>query len=193
MMPKATIRQNDTLAARAATFALRAHDGQYRKGTKFPYASHPIGVGHLLRDYYPHNEDLEVAGYLHDVIEDTEYTYMDLFERFGERVAWLVDCVTHRPPGWRGGINKDITWSLEDRMKDPDVARLKAADVMDNVRDTIRGLQKGHDVWSRFRSGERKSTYWQNLSTIVSDRLPGEPIASDLQYTVEMVKTFHSA
>lgn len=181
-------RQHDTLVAEAHTFAERAHEGQKRTGTQFPYMTHPTGVGHLLRQYYPNKPELEAAGYLHDTIEDVEsITYQILVARFGLRVANLVDGVTSRPPNWRGGPLGTITWSIEDRMKDPDVARLKAADVLDNVRDSIRGLEKGHDVWSRFRAGRRKSEYWRKISRRADEVIKGEPLAADLRAAVAKV------
>lgn len=182
-------QQHTSLTASAAAFAARAHDGQFRTGTKFPYSTHPLGVGQLLREYYPSKPELEAAGYLHDVVEDTKYTYMDIRDRFGDRVALLVDGVTSRSPDWRGGPNKDITWSIEDRMKDPDVARLKSADVLDNVRDTIRGLEKGHDVWSRFRAGTRKAEYWRKISNVADSVIAGEPLSADLRAAVTMVES----
>lgn len=181
--------QHTSLAAAAQTFAERAHEGQKRTGTQFPYMTHPTGVGHLLRQYYPNKPELEAAGYLHDTIEDVEWvTFMVLVERFGTRVAVLVDGVTSRPPSWRGGPDGTLRWSIEDRMKDPDVARLKAADVLDNVRDTIRGLEKGHDVWSRFRAGRRKAKYWRKISDVADSIIPGEPLAADLRAAVTMVE-----
>lgn len=180
--------QYSTLPASASAFAARAHEGQLRTGTRFPYLVHPLGVGHILREHYPNNPLLEAAGYLHDTIEDVKWvTYMTLVEKFGERVAWLVDSVTRRPPNWRGGPDGSVTWSLEERMRDPDVARLKAADVLDNVRDSIRGLQKGHDVWSRFHAGRRKADYWWTVSDVVGTVIPGEPLAADLRTAILFV------
>jgi len=33
------------------------------------------------------NEDVVVSGLLHDIIEDTEYNYEDIYERFGKTIA----------------------------------------------------------------------------------------------------------
>lgn len=157
-------KQHFTLAGAAAAFAVRAHDGQRRIGTTFPYVVHPLGVGQILREFYPDRDDLEAAGYLHDVIEDTEYTYDNIKAGFGERVADLVIAVTRR----RG-------WDLADYADDKDVMRLKAADVIDNVLDTIRGLEKGHDVWSRFSAGKLKVDYWTKITDMVDEALSDDP------------------
>lgn len=159
------IKQYTTLAGEAAAFSVRAHEGQVRTGTQFPYVVHPIGVAHLLREHYPDNEYLEAAGYLHDVIEDTPVTLQEIEERFGWPVAYLVNAVT-RKPGWK----------LSDYAADKDVMRLKAADVIDNVRDTIRGLDKGHDVWSRFSAGRGKAGYWMNITAMAGNAIYGEPL-----------------
>lgn len=161
--------QHYTQAGAAAAFAVRAHDGQVRTGTQFPYVTHPLGVGQILRELYPDNDELEAAGYLHDVVEDTDVTIEDIENRFGTRVAVLVGGVT-RKPGWHLDASSH------------DIVRLKVADVIDNVLDTIRGLRKGHDVWSRFRKGRNKIDYWQKIEDIAVDALFDNGYAVDADF-----------
>lgn len=166
--------QYSTVAGAAAAFAVRAHDGQVRTGTKFPYVVHPLGVGHILREYYPDDPYLEAAGYLHDVVEDTEVTIEEVTRRFGIIVSYYVDAVTRKPG-----------WSLEKHLRDPNVARLKAADLIDNMLDTIRGIEKGHDVWSRFSNGAAKVNYWRKTIDLILPQLNNEPII------VPLLDAFH--
>jgi hypothetical protein len=140
-----TPAQHFTNAGAAAAFAVRA---------QFPYVTHPLGVGQILRVLYPDNDDLEAAGYLHDVVEDTDVTIEVIEDRFGPDVAILV-----------AGVTNKVDYS------NPDIVRLKAADVLDNVLDTIRGLHKGHDVWSRFRKGRAKVNYWKEIFETAVDTL----------------------
>lgn len=166
--------QHWSLAGAAAAFAVRAHDGQVRTGTQFPYVVHPIGVAHILREFYPGDEILEAAGYLHDVVEDTDFSIDQIEGRFGPDVSYLVAAVTRRPG-----------WKLEHYADVPDVMRLKAADVIDNVLDTIRGLEKGHDVWSRFSAGRRKVLYWHKICDMAWECLKNEPILFRLETVVK--------
>lgn len=172
-MARASIPQYESVVAEAASFAVRAHEGQYRKGTGFPYVVHPIGVAHILRDYYPGDDELEAAGYLHDVIEDCNVNYSHLAKVFGFRVANLVI-----------GVTNTGKWTLEEYASVPDVLRLKAADTIDNVTDTVRGLEKGHDVWSRFSAGKRKADTWRKHADLIWHNLPHEPIAVRLHDVV---------
>lgn len=165
-MGNASVKQYESIVAEAAAFAVRAHDGQVRKGTQWPYVVHPIGVAHILREYYPDDEALEAAGYLHDVLEDTTCPESLLLSKFGGDVTMLVHGVTNN-----GG------WRLEDYAEDKRVLRLKAADTLDNVLDTVRGLEKGHDVWSRFAAGSRKADTWRRHADLIWRQLDGEPLA----------------
>lgn len=167
-MGKATIEQYDSLAAKAAAFAVVAHEGQKRKGTGYPYVVHPIGVAHILRELYK-DEELEAAGYLHDVLEDTDTKPTVLADKFGHRVLYLVESVTRKPG-----------WDLADFVGVPDVLRLKAADTIDNVTDTIRGLEKGHNVWGRFSKGQDKIVQWRGTADLVMEWMWDEPIAGRL-------------
>lgn len=77
---------------KAYDFGAKAHDGQFRKSGE-PYFIHPAEVSLILAEL-DMDDDTLIAGLLHDVIEDTEYTYQQIAEVFGESVAYLVDGVT---------------------------------------------------------------------------------------------------
>lgn len=80
------------LVRKACEFAYTAHKGQMRLSGE-PYIIHPAEVAYILADL-----ELDIvtiiSGLLHDVIEDTSYTFEDLETNFGLEVAELVDGVT---------------------------------------------------------------------------------------------------
>jgi GTP diphosphokinase / guanosine-3',5'-bis(diphosphate) 3'-diphosphatase len=77
---------------RAVDYADNAHKGQKRKSGK-PYIWHPLSVVEILTDY-DMEENVLIAGILHDVVEDTNITIADVEKDFGTEVADLVDGVT---------------------------------------------------------------------------------------------------
>ena len=81
-----------SLVEKAYYFGKKAHEGQFRRSGE-PYFIHPIAVAGILSDMELDIETI-VAGLLHDVVEDTEYTYEDIEKEFGKDVANLVDGVT---------------------------------------------------------------------------------------------------
>lgn len=77
---------------RAFRMAHDLHRGQRRKSGE-PYIAHPVAVAGLLRDLGA-DADMVAAGFLHDVLEDTETTPEALEDRFGAEVRSLVEGVT---------------------------------------------------------------------------------------------------
>jgi GTP diphosphokinase / guanosine-3',5'-bis(diphosphate) 3'-diphosphatase len=80
------------LIASAFLFAYELHGTQQRKSGE-PYICHPIAVAGLLRDLGG-GAAMIAAGFLHDVVEDTEVKIAEIELRFGAETAHLVEGVT---------------------------------------------------------------------------------------------------
>ncbi len=87
-----TVGGDAGLVCRAFQFAYDLHQGQYRKSGE-PYIAHPVAVASLLRDLGSDSTTI-AAGFLHDVVEDTEITPEQLEMEFGTEVRCLVEGVT---------------------------------------------------------------------------------------------------
>ncbi len=76
----------------AYAYARESHKGQTRMdGT--PYVMHPLASAIILTELHV-DEDTLIACLLHDVPEDTDRTLGDIENKFGKKVAFLVDGVT---------------------------------------------------------------------------------------------------
>ena len=79
----------DTLLAKATTLALKAHEGQFDK-SGMPYAGHIMCVMAAGRTI-----DEKIVGVLHDVVEDTDWTFDALLnEGFPVHIVDALRCVT---------------------------------------------------------------------------------------------------
>jgi (p)ppGpp synthase/HD superfamily hydrolase len=80
------------LVSEAAELAAHRHNGMARKGrANEPYINHLAEVANLLATATDGvDAELVAAGWLHDVIEDTDTAREELAQRFSERVASLV-------------------------------------------------------------------------------------------------------
>ncbi len=84
--------QDECLVSAAFEFAYCLHQGQYRASGE-PYICHPVAVAGLLRELGG-DPVMIAAGFLHDVVEDTDVTSEEIEERFGVSVRQLVEGVT---------------------------------------------------------------------------------------------------
>ena len=85
-------KSNNALVCQAFEFAYQLHKQQYRASGE-PYICHPVAVAGLLKDLGG-DSAMIAAGFLHDVVEDTDITAEEIEQRFGEEVRRLVEGVT---------------------------------------------------------------------------------------------------
>lgn len=88
------VSQDDVIRIKDAfEFARIAHADQKRKSGE-PYIFHPIAVANIVAEELMLGANPVIAAFLHDVVEDTDYTMDDIQKRFGDDVAFLVRVVT---------------------------------------------------------------------------------------------------
>lgn len=83
---------NEALLNKAYVYAMNKHGGQTRASGD-PYFSHPLEVAAILTDMNMDENTIAVA-LLHDTIEDTSATRVEIEALFGEDTARLVDGLT---------------------------------------------------------------------------------------------------
>jgi hypothetical protein len=177
---------------RALIFAARAHAGTNRKGTTIPYITHPVQVARILEGY-GFDEDLVIAGLLHDVIEDENVPPEKLDEHFGCRVRALVCAVTEKKADESGAARP---WGVRKREQldhlnsaAPEIAALKAADALHNLTTIVADLDEhGGTVWDRFNAEPAAlAGYYTEVATVVREKLGEHPLAKAL---VQVAATF---
>jgi len=108
-----------------------------RKYTNTPYIEHPIAVMEIVESV-PHTIEQLLAAILHDTVEDTNTTFEEISDNFGEKVTdlvrWLTD-VSTKADGNRA-VRKAI-----DRQHSADAPAeaqtIKLADILDNSKSIL--------------------------------------------------------
>jgi len=161
---------------RAFLFAAKKHAGQTRKASTIPYIAHLMGVASLVLEFGG-DEDMAIAGLLHDVVEDCGGAPLlkEIRRRFGSRVAKIVDgCTdsdTDPKPPWR-----ERKESYIHHLKDADAETrlVSAADKLNNVRSILSDYREvGESIWARFKGG-RDGTLWY-YRALLKEFLRGKP------------------
>ncbi len=139
---------NVALLRRAFEFALGAHDGM-RRDSGEPYINHPLHVA-LILSYLQVDVETLAAALLHDVVEDTPVTDLELAHEFGPEIAALVDGVTKF--GQMAQFNQqqqdaaNILRVLMSLSADARVIFIKLADRLHNLR-TLEFKRKPSSRW----------------------------------------------
>ena len=133
------------ITEKAKSFAIAAHIGQIRKSDKEkPKIIHPINVANILQEYN-FDDNVIAAGYLHDVIEDTNYTKEDLLKLFGEDVVSLV----------LGATEEDKSLSWEER-KQETITKVKTLDLRHKAVVCADKISNLEDLRIIFEINEKK-------------------------------------
>lgn len=149
---------------KALEFAAVKHRNQVRKGTSIPYIVHPVHVAAILAKFH-YDDELIMAGYLHDTVEDTETTIDEIEEAFGSRVARLVAFNTETKSHTWEDRKRHTIESLQDN-ENPDGAIVMLADKLANIESMTDGYAKeGETMWTIFKRG-KVDQRWYYLSIV---------------------------
>lgn len=119
---------------KARAFAIKAHANQ-RYGNK-PYLHHLEAV---VANLAPYGEEAKVIGYLHDVVEDTSVSLVEIESLFGPFVACCVSILTDEP-GENRKERKIKTYQKMRQVTGKETLALvvKAADRLANIEACIK-------------------------------------------------------
>ncbi len=117
-------------------FATKWHGSQVRKYTGEPYIEHCREIVDILK-VVPHTEDMLAAAWLHDVLEDTECSLMEMHVAFGDDIAFMVlmltdcdKCLGNRAT--RKGIDRERLGRAS-----AEVQTIKLADLISNTKSIV--------------------------------------------------------
>jgi GTP pyrophosphokinase len=126
---------NLEIIERAYEFASLAHEGQKRKNGE-PYLNHAYNTAVLLAKWKM-PPAIVAAGLLHDVLEDTGFTFEDIKKEFGEEIASIVEGETKLSRLSYQGIERyaeNLKKMFLAMAKDIRVIIIKFADRLDNLQ-----------------------------------------------------------
>lgn len=153
---------------RALKFAMKAHNGQVRKGSSVPYIVHPIETS-LIAMTLTEDPDVVIAALLHDVIEDTPLGAKEIEEEFGSYVAELVKEESEnkrkeqRPSDTWKLRKQEFIDSLDEKSREAKLIAL--SDKLSNMRATYQGYRKnGEAFWDRFNEKRKEMHAWYSRS-----------------------------
>ena len=128
------------LVKRAKKYAVKWH-GKDTYGPDLPYIYHLEKVVGVLERFGYKDEVLIAAAYLHDVVEDTDYTVDDVCDKLGYSVARIVDDVSDAGDATMSrNERKALTYPRIRGRKESTIVKL--ADRIANFEACINGWEK---------------------------------------------------
>ena len=167
----------------ALRYAALGHRGQVRRAGELPYFEHIVAVAWIL-DRAGFDEDVVIAGLLHDLVEDTATTPQDIEARFGRTVVDLVGYCSEQKKDAEG---RERPWI--DRKRDHLACMARApvearavilVDKLHNLISIEIDVREGRPVWSQFHADRAQvlSYYRQAIEICTAGDPRLAPLAS---------------
>src|SRR6266404_4858902 len=182
-------RPNDDLelVRKAYEFSQKHHSGQHRASGE-PYLVHPLEVALVLAEMKMDSVAV-AAGLLHDSVEDTTVTIVDIRKEFGEQVAHIVEGVTK--------ISK-IDFSTREEQQAENLRKMMLA-MVDEIRGELEdlgfryldpiGYQQVHEaVEARRKKGEH---FLAGVEHVLRDKLQEAGITAKVESRIKRLYSIH--
>lgn len=193
MISKEQYKNENTKIAEAIQFATEKHAtvinkdgsiGQKRKGSGLPYIVHPMEVWQILRNNNC-SAKVQIAGLLHDTLEDTDTTSEEIKAKFGEEVLALVSSESEdKSKTWKERKQHTIDALAEDSIETMQVC---CADKLSNCKAQLYDYKQiGDALFERFNkesTPELQAWYYKGVVTALKP-LEGMQMYEELKATV---------
>jgi (p)ppGpp synthase/HD superfamily hydrolase len=186
---------------RAIQTATRAHRNQSRKGDpNLSYISHPFSVFIILSEYTT-DEDVLIAGLLHDVLEDadpSEYSVAGLTNEFGRKIVSIVREVSEKKDGdlkesdaknnWE---ERKIAYLKHLKTSSSEALLVSTADKLHNIENTLLDYKKlGSSIWDKFNAPKEKQIwFYKKFNKIIIEKLDNEIVQKLNAVIIELENT----
>jgi (p)ppGpp synthase/HD superfamily hydrolase len=174
------------LAAEAFEFTAERHAGQLREADAAPFLLHPLEVGALLH-VFGYSERVVTAGLLHDILESSHTTAVELRMRFGVVIAGLVEAVSENP-AVQDPVERKMRLRRQVAAAGAEAAAVFAADKLSKVRE-IR-IRAARDAG--FRTDEalaRKLDHYVASRWMLERELGHHPVVKALAFELEVLQS----
>lgn len=128
-----------TVLEKAKSLASSLHAGQFRLSGE-PYITHPLAVAEILKKY-GFSEEVQVAGVLHDICEDTAFSNFEMSRQFSPEIAFVIYALSkNKKPKQKVFSEQDFRFALYLRRfascaaQNPTILYVKMADQMHNLQ-----------------------------------------------------------
>ncbi len=186
------------LIEEAMMFAIHAHEGQRRKMSDIPYILHPVEVANIIATMTTDPEVI-AAGILHDTIEDCGVLAEEIRDKFGPRVAALVqseseDKLGDRPEEETWMQRKEDSLLMLKYTPNVDTKIMWLADKLSNLRSFHRAyVEQGYSFLDCLHQKDpaMQAWYYESVAEYVKEEL-GNTVAYQ-EYVALIPLTFGEA
>jgi (p)ppGpp synthase/HD superfamily hydrolase len=174
------------LAAEAFEFTAERHAGQLREADAAPFLLHPLEVGALLH-VFGYSERVVTAGLLHDILESSDTTAVELRMRFGPVIAGLVEAVSENPEV-RDPVERKARLRRQVAAAGAEAAAVFAADKLSKVRE-IRIRAACDAGFKRDTDLRRKLDHYIASRWMLERELGDHPVVRALAFELEALES----
>jgi (p)ppGpp synthase/HD superfamily hydrolase len=152
---------------KAIRVAADRHRGQTRKGSDIPYVAHPAAVALILSRAGFDDDPVLAAAFLHDVVEDTDYSREQLAVDFSPAVVEIVLALSEEKTDDCGGKRpwKDRKLDHVAVIRNASVAAkaVELADKLHNLGTMVMDYQaQGESFWARFNASKADIVWYHD-------------------------------
>ena len=174
------------LAAEAFGFTAERHAGQLREADAAPFLLHPLEVGALLH-VFGYSERVVTAGLLHDILESSDTTAVELRVRFGPVIAGLVEAVSENP-AIQDPVERKARLRRQVAVAGADAAAVFAADKLAKVRE-IRIRAAWDAGFTRDAALRQKLDHYIASRWMLEHELGDHPVVKALAFELEALES----